>query len=52
MEGYLSLEKFTDLWSVYEHDDILNKTIFRKLGSYFVREQLVCAMLTSKRMMK
>jgi hypothetical protein len=49
-QSYLNLEKFTALWSTSNGSDPLHHATFRRLCSYFLLEQLVPALLTSKRM--
>lgn len=50
VQSYLNFEKFTSLWLASNGDDPLHDSILRTLCSYFLHEQLVPALLTSKRM--
>jgi hypothetical protein len=53
MFGYISKQKLMQLWHPKEENENLNKlnyTILRVLSHYYLREQVVSAIINSKRM--
>lgn len=50
MYGYINFDKLTDLWHLRQGKDELNFRILRGLSHYYIREGLISAILTSKKM--
>lgn len=50
MLSYISTSKLTEIWVTEHPEDKLNYRIFRTLCRYFMREEQVRAIATSKRL--
>ena len=52
MKGYINLDKRSEIWVQPHPEEELNFDILRTVCSYYSRERLVTAILTSKKLIK